>query len=207
VTGFVIDGFARGLSSEGFEAYARFSPGGIVAQKVPRQGLHGQMPYVRMAADLPGDPAQAAQVIRSLVAGPKPRFAVCRSILQTPTWYARVSEELARLTGPEVRVLDLPALLWLVREYETRRESYVDSRYRDVPAVQARPGATEGLEPIHVEDGQIEVVEAEGNACWQLSRAAGPRYLYFDANDGPLLVRAVRLEKTRSPVEDRPPPP
>lgn len=35
--------------------------------------------------------------------------------------YARVSEELARLAGTEVRVLDLPALLWLVREYETHR--------------------------------------------------------------------------------------
>lgn len=120
VTGFVIDGFARGLDPSGFDAYARFSPGGIVAQKVPRQGVHGGMPYQRMSADLPGEPAEAARVMRSLVAGPRPRFAVCRSILQSPSWYARVSGELERSPGPEVRVVDLPALLWLVREYETQ---------------------------------------------------------------------------------------
>jgi hypothetical protein len=183
VTGFVIDGFARGLDSSGLDAYARFSPGGIVAQKVPRQGMHGDMPYLRMSADLPGDPVEAARVMRSLVAGPRPRFAVCRSILQSPSWYARVSGELERSRGPEVRVVDLPALLWLVRDYETRRELHVDTRFRDVAAVQARPGAGEGLEPIHVEDGPVETIPAEGVPGWRVGSTPRSRYLYFDADD------------------------
>jgi hypothetical protein len=117
LTGFVIDGYARGLPSEGLDAYARFSPDGIVAQKIPPQGVHGNMPYLRMATDLPGDAAEAAKAMRSLVVGPAPRFAVCRSILRTPSWYARVSEHLRQIAGDEVQVVDLYTLLWLVREF------------------------------------------------------------------------------------------
>lgn len=195
VTGFVIDGFARGLSPEALEAYARFSPGGIVAQKIPRQGVHGQMPFLRMATDLPDEPAEAARTMHGLVAGPKPRFAVCRSILRTPGWYARVSEELRRVADSEVRVLDLPALLWLVREYEGDRAAYVDARFRDARSVQARPGATEGLEPIHVEDGPLTVVETNGVACWEIVPAGAARYLYFAVDDafGRTLERGCRV--------------
>ena len=49
LTGFVIDGYARGLSPEGLDAYARFSPDGIVAQKIGLQGVHKGMPYLRMS--------------------------------------------------------------------------------------------------------------------------------------------------------------
>ena len=57
LTGFVLDGNAPGLTEEGLDAYARFAPDGIVAQKVPVSGMHNRMPYVRMGEDLPSDPA------------------------------------------------------------------------------------------------------------------------------------------------------
>lgn len=122
LTGFVIDGFAPGLSPEGLDAYARFSPDGIVAQKIGRQGVHGTMPYLRMATDLSGSPADAARAIHSLSRGTAPRFLVCRSILQRPAWYARVEQELKAL-GEDLQVVDLHTLLWLVREHETNPAS------------------------------------------------------------------------------------
>lgn len=118
LTGFVIDGYARGLSQEGLDAYASFSPDGIVAQKIPRQGVHGQMPFVRMGTDLPGDPAAAAQWICTLEGDDLPQFTVCRSILQTPSWYVRVQQEVTQAAGDRVKVVDLYTLLWLVREHE-----------------------------------------------------------------------------------------
>src|ERR1041385_5016104 len=57
LTGFVIDGTARGLPPAGLDAYARFSPDGVVAQKCPLAGLHGDMPLLRAGGDLPGDAA------------------------------------------------------------------------------------------------------------------------------------------------------
>ncbi len=119
VTGFIIDGYARGLSPEALDAYARFSPGGIVAQKIPPLGMHGPMPFLRMATDLSGDPAQAAEAMARLCDGSKPGFVVCRSILQSPTWYGRVSERLQTM-HPEIQVVDLPSLLWLAKEHQNR---------------------------------------------------------------------------------------
>ena len=94
LTGFVIDGYAPGLSPAGLDAYARFSPDGIVAQQISRQGVHGGMPFLRMKSDLQGSPAEAARSIQGFSQGTAPRFVVCRSILQSPTWYARVEQEL-----------------------------------------------------------------------------------------------------------------
>ncbi len=124
LTGFVIDGFAPGLTPEGLDAYARFSPDGIVAQKVDPQGVHGGMPFLRMGWDLPSGPREAAQVVDRETSGMLPRFGVFRSILQTPSWYVEVQRELQQMAGDEVVVVDLYTLLWLVREYETQRDQY-----------------------------------------------------------------------------------
>ena len=184
LTGFVIDGFARGLAPEGLDAYARFSPDGIVAQKVPRQGVHAGMPYLRMATDLPGNPAEAARSLRSLAAGAQPRFVACRSILQPPTWYARVSGELRQLAGDTVQVVDLHTLLWLVREFETHRAAYVDTRFAAAEEVTATPEMQTGLAPIHIEDGVIELGDRAGILCWNVGAGGGrSHYLYFDVDD------------------------
>jgi len=51
------------------------------------------MPYLRMATDLHGSPAERPRDRRAeqgFAAG----SPVCRSILQTPSWYAQVEQEL-----------------------------------------------------------------------------------------------------------------
>ena len=88
ITGFVIDGFAPGLNQAGLDGYARFSPNGIVPQKVPLTLLHGDMPVLRSDADVnEADPAQAAAHIRSRVNDRAIPFHWFRSILKSPTWY------------------------------------------------------------------------------------------------------------------------
>lgn len=183
LTGFVIDGYARGLSPEGLDAYARFSPDGVVAQQIPAQGVHGSMPYLRMAVDLPGNPAEAARVMQSLASGLAPRFVVCRSILQSPTWYARVSEHLRERAGATVQVVDLYTLLWLVREYETHRDDYVDRRFANATQVAASPGRSEGMAALHLADGPLDAGDHEGVLCWRVGQQGPSRYLYFDADD------------------------
>ncbi len=119
LTGFIIDGDAPGLSPAGLDAYARFSPDGIIAQKIGRQGVHQGMPYLRMGMDLDGSPTEAAQAIIKNTSGAAPSFSVFRSILKTPTWHLRVQQELQNLEGDKIQVVDLYTLLQLVREYKT----------------------------------------------------------------------------------------
>lgn len=179
VTGFVIDGYAREMAGETWDAYTRFSPGGVVAQKVLVQGVRGTLPFLRMATDLSEDPTAAAREIRGLAAGRTPRFVVCRSILRTPTWYLQVSDQLRASAGDSIQVVDLPALLWLVREYETHRDAYVDLRYAGTNVVTASPGADAGLLAIEVTDGKLDL--ADGS--WRIGGPGRSRYLYFDADD------------------------
>ncbi|KAA6317710.1 hypothetical protein EZS27_032176, partial [termite gut metagenome] len=64
VTGFIIDGEAPGLNNKGLDAYASFSPNGIVPQKVPAKLLHGNMPVLGNDWDInQGDPKEAAAMV------------------------------------------------------------------------------------------------------------------------------------------------
>ena len=183
LTGFVIDGFGPGLASAGLDAYARFSPGGIVAQKIGGQGVHQGMPFLRMRGDLPSDPREAASMLRNGTSGPTPRFAVFRSILQTPTWYANVERELKSLAGDEVQLVDLYTLLWLVREYETHRAQYASDQFERAREVSARPGRSSGLDAVYVDDGRFTVEQADNGMYWLLPAHPRARYLYFDVAD------------------------
>ncbi len=189
VTGFVIDGYAPGLSGEGLDAYARFSPGGIVAQKVPARGLHAGMPILRMRSDVDGPPREVARTLHSLAGGSPPRFVAVRSILKSPTWYAEVSRELGQLAGDTVRVVDLRTLLWLVRAVEADPGQVAPSRFAGGTQVSARPGGLAGLAPVRVQDGPFEEGEREGERCWRLGASQPGHYLYFDVDDG--FARAV----------------
>lgn len=208
LTGFVIDGYARGLDQAGLDAYARFSPDGIVAQKIQRQGVHGAMPYLRMATDLSGSPADAARTIVQLGHGRPPRFLVCRSILQTPTWYAQVEKQLKSLAGDGIRVVDLYTLLWLVREYESHRADYVDVRYAEAKEVSAAPARSEGLSPTFAGDGPVAETVQDRTRCWRISETQGGRYLYFDVDDafyrpgsGPLEITLEFLDQGSGQLE------
>jgi hypothetical protein len=180
LTGFVIDGFGPGLAPEGLDAYARFSPDGIVAQKIGVQGVHQGMPYLRMRGDLPADPREAARLLRNGTSGPVPNFSAFRSILQTPTWYSTVERELKQIAGDEVQVVDLYTLLWLVREYETHRTQYARDQFDQAKEVSVRPGRSDGLDVVYVEDGRF-TIEQGGNASWWLLPASPKaQYLYLD---------------------------
>ncbi len=183
LTGFIIDGYARGLDQEGLDAYARFSPDGIVAQKIGRQGLHGELPYVRMATDLSGSPPDVARTISRLAKGMPPRFVVCRSILQTPTWYAHVEQELKKLRGESVQVVDLYTLMWLVREYESHRDVYTNSGLAHAQEVVATPDESSGLAPLDVADGPLSETTYQDTRCWRVGGKEAGNYLYFDVDD------------------------
>lgn len=117
VTGFVIDGFAPGLSGEGLDCYASFSPNGIVPQKVPLTLLHGNMPVLRADYDVnDNDPAKAAALIVDRVAIRPVPFHWFRNILKTPSWYVRVMEEVKK-RDPSIELLDAPAFFELYRLY------------------------------------------------------------------------------------------
>ncbi len=183
LTGFVIDGYAHGLDDAGLDAYARFSPDGIVAQQIGRQGVHGTMPYLKMATDLHGSPTEAARVIAQISHGPLPRFTVCRSILQTPSWYAQVEKELQVMGGDQVQVVDLYTLLWLVREYETHRADYVDQRFAEATEVSAKPDKSDGLTPTFAADGPICETVHNSTRCWRIATSERGQYLYFEVDD------------------------
>jgi hypothetical protein len=185
LTGFVIDGYARGLGPDGLDAYARFSPDGIVAQKVPPLGVHRGMPFIRMTADLPDDAQAAARAIDSGRHGRGPRFAVYRSILKSPSWYLAVTDDVKRSAGDDAMVVDLYTLLWLVREYETHPDLHraAPSEFVAADMVEATPDTDGGLSPVSVDDGPVTVREASGSRAWVIASHRPPRYLYFDADD------------------------
>ncbi len=184
LTGFVIDGFARPLSSAGLDAYARFSPDGIVTQKIPRQGVHNGMPYLHMTADLDGGPADAARTICRLVSDSLPSFMVFRSVVKTPTWHAQVEQELHRIAGDEVKVVDLYSLLWLTREYETNVAAHPLSPYANAREVSANPDHSAGIKIRNVEDGRFTVTQRDGIQCWLVARHTPKHFLYFALDDG-----------------------
>jgi len=129
LTGFLIDGYARELSAEGLDAYARFSPDGMVTQARGRQGLHDRMAMVSMWSDITeDDPVQAARRILASRGDGAVRFVACRSILKTPTWHAQIEQELRRSAADGVAVVDLHTLLALVKEYETKAPTRGHSR-------------------------------------------------------------------------------
>ncbi len=115
ITGFVIDGTAPGLSKEGLDCYASFSPNGIVPQKVPLTLLHGDMPVLRSDYDIVSDDPKAAVqlMLERIKIRPVP-FHWFRNILKTPTWYVEVMDELNKI-DPSIELLDAPTFFELYR--------------------------------------------------------------------------------------------
>lgn len=132
ITGFVIDGEAPGLNEAGLDAYERFSPDGIVPQKVPLTLLHGKMPVLRSDEDVnQEDPAVAAQIIVNRVDKRPLRFHWFRNILKSPTWYVQVVDEVHQ-RNPNIELLDGATFFALYRKY-----------------LESTPDAAKGLWPDH----------------------------------------------------------
>jgi hypothetical protein len=116
ITGFIIDGQAPPLNQRGLDAYAAFSPNGIVPQKVPLTSLHGDMPVMRSDYDVNEDPVKAAQIIYDRIQKRKIPFHWFRNILKSPTWYVQVVAELKKL-DPKIELLTAPDFFELYRTY------------------------------------------------------------------------------------------
>lgn len=116
ITGFVIDGFAPPMPESVLSAYARFSPDGVVAQKVPPLSLHNGTPVLRMGDDLPHDPEEAARLIVSRLDGAGPSFHMFRAVIRRPSWYADVAGRV-RAAKPEAEIVDAYTLMALAKRH------------------------------------------------------------------------------------------
>ena len=119
ITGFIIDGYAPALSVENLEAYATFSPDGIVAQRIPDTGIYGNMPFKRMDYDIHGDARRAAQTILTFIKNDPPQFLFFRCILKTPSWYKALFAELSA-TRADIVILDPYSFFLLLRVSQHR---------------------------------------------------------------------------------------
>ena len=121
VTGFVIDGNGPAMGPEALDAYASFSPGGIVPQKAEPLSLYKGMPVLRSDFDLvDADPKAAAQVLVNRVHDRDIPFHWFRIILKSPTWYVKMIQEAQRL-DPTIELLDAPSFFELTRRYAQSR--------------------------------------------------------------------------------------
>lgn len=113
IVGFVIDGNAPPMSQEVKESYARFSPNGVVAQKVPYLSFVSGVPFLRMGSDL--DRHQIPEGIRrvnSIVPKEGLHFAIFRTILWNPTDHKAFFEALKQ-NRPDIEIVD-PYTLFLL---------------------------------------------------------------------------------------------
>ncbi len=116
ITGFVIDGYAPGLNEKGLDCYAKFSPNGIVPQKIPLTLLHDDMPVIRADYDINQGADQAVRIIKDRINKRPIPFHWFRNILKSPSWYVDVVERLAQ-ENPKIELLDAPTFFELYRIY------------------------------------------------------------------------------------------
>lgn len=147
LSGFNIDGFSDALSEDDLRAsYGKFSPDGIVGMKAYQAGMTGALPYVRQAGDMPGAaPAQDATYLeQNFLTGDTsqppllPEFTVIRTILQKPSYFQGVVEQVqADLPDAAVEFVDAYTLLGLVRQHLADRVTLEPRLARVAPGVTA----------------------------------------------------------------------
>jgi hypothetical protein len=117
ITGFVIDGNAPPMTAEVKAAYARFSPGGVVAQKVPPTSLVGGVPFLRMGSDLLNPVHGARQIAQAFPPGRmQPNFGIFRTILWSPSTHKQMFDTLHH-DRPDIEIVDPHALFELLRRH------------------------------------------------------------------------------------------
>jgi hypothetical protein len=109
-TGFIIDGFAQQMHDLVYDAYARFSPVGVVPQYAELDAwMHKQMPVLKRGPDIGGDdPAKAADEMLTEIKARRERglrFHWFRSILKSPSWHAAAVETL-RAEDPRITIIN-----------------------------------------------------------------------------------------------------
>ncbi len=142
LTGFVIDGNARPSTGEVLDAYARFSPDGLIGQKTPREAMHGGMPVMRMESDLYEVPA-GSKVILSRARADVPRFFMYRTILWSPTKIKELMDAVkADPKGRDIEFVDPHTLLLLLKQHLTGPDQ---GGKRELPIELPKPGERANL--------------------------------------------------------------
>ena len=124
ITGFIIDGNGPAMGKRSLDAYARFSPNGIVPQKCDAASLHGSMPVLRSDWDLvSNNPREAALVMYDRIKSRTIPFHWFRCILKSPTWYEQVCTE-AKMVDSSIELVDAPTFfellrIWLKEHHQT----------------------------------------------------------------------------------------
>jgi hypothetical protein len=117
ITGFVIDGYAPPMNAETKDAYAEFSPRGVVAQKIDARSLQKGVPFLRMDCDLDhGNLENAANQILKTVSPNKPDFRIFRSILWSPSEHKKLFETV-RAKSQEIEIVDPYTLFLLLKTH------------------------------------------------------------------------------------------
>ncbi|MDR3709009.1 MAG: GxGYxYP family putative glycoside hydrolase [Capsulimonadaceae bacterium] len=117
----VIDGDAAPMSAATMAAYARFSPGGILAQKTasPYSLIPGtKTPLVAIEGDLPStnDGADAVAMVKARTdndTGGGPHFHAFRTVLWTPSQHLKVFNQLEAV--PKIVVVDPVTFMALLK--------------------------------------------------------------------------------------------
>lgn len=115
IVGFVIDGYAPAMNPATREAYARFAPDGVVAQKTPELSAVNGVPFLRMRDDLPrGSAEQAAGIVDARAPKGAPSFSIFRTVLWSPHEHQALVRRL-RARRPDVEVVDPYTLMALAK--------------------------------------------------------------------------------------------
>ncbi len=181
VTGFIIDGYSPAMDKETWDAYARFSPGGVGGQKMAPQGLHGHMPFIRVI-DAPHSPEELATMVAAAADPDQRRFFYFRTILKTASWHKRVQDLLAA-SAPSARIVDPHAFFALLARYERDKKRYAAPAWNK-PAIAWAPDAADGLRIFPFADGPFELREIGGRKAAMARADHKASYLYAAAHDG-----------------------
>ena len=128
ITGFVIDGYAKGMGPDELSCYEAFSPNGLVWQKGSLSYLYHDMPVLRSDADINDDPLRAAQRAVDRVNRRPIPFHWFRNILKSPSWYVEVNENIKKI-NPKIELIDAPTFFELYRIYLENHPDAAHGKY------------------------------------------------------------------------------
>lgn len=122
LTGFVIDGYAPEMTDEVKDAYAKFSHRGFFGQKIPREGMHKNMPFLRMESDL-SNPEDSAKIITSRAYKSVPEFFAYRNILWSPANQKKMMDLVkSSEKGEHIEFVDPYTLTLLIKQFYTTNQ-------------------------------------------------------------------------------------
>ena len=206
VVGFIIDANAPPMPDAGWDAYRSFSPGGVVVQGAEQPfGMHRDVPYLVMGPGIgggPGDNAvRPASMFSSYFQPEGYTFTVMRAVLVPPTHYKEIDGLLRANPDKPARLVDLPTLLWLIREYTGHRADYpLTPSYAEAVEVATEAPFSKGITTRVGGDGLFDEVKAgpDQSPAWKFLSP----YIYFDADNdfagslkGPVEVEVTYLDQ------------